>query len=184
MAYKEIVTKAVIGKGKKYFKNSYSITTEVQPTTVLGAWVINHKFKGYKSGDKIGVDGSYDVNIWYSYEGDSKTAVVNKKIEYNDLFNLKIKDNADVSDDTDIIVRTLSQPNCVKVNIDEDKNITFDIEKELGVEIVGEKKMKIAIEDDEEPWDIIEDEVEENDLKEIDETVNPDYIKEEKDLEK
>ena len=80
MAYKEIVTKAVIGKGKKFFKNNYTITTEIKPTTVLGAWVINHKFKGYKSGDKIGVDGSYDVNIWYSYEDDSKTAVVNKKI--------------------------------------------------------------------------------------------------------
>lgn len=42
MAFKEIVTKAVIGKGKKYFKNSYTITTEDIPTTVLGCWVINH----------------------------------------------------------------------------------------------------------------------------------------------
>ena len=181
--YKEIVTKAVIGKGKKFFKNNYTITTEIKPTTVLGAWVINHKFKGYKSGDKIGVDGSYDVNIWYSYEDDSKTAVVNKKIEYNDLFNLKVKDDADVSDNTDIIVRTLSQPNCVSVNIDKNNNINFDIEKELGVEIVGEKKMKIAVEDDEEPWDVIEDDVDESDLKQIDEEVNTNYI-EEKDLKK
>ncbi len=42
MAYKEIVTKAIIGKGKKYFKNNYTITTETTPTTVLGCWVINH----------------------------------------------------------------------------------------------------------------------------------------------
>ncbi len=180
MAYKEIVTKAVIGKGKKYFKNNYTITTETTPTTVLGCWVINHKFKGYKSGDKIGVDGSYDVNIWYSYEGDSKTTVVNKKIEYNDLFNLKIKDKDALSDDTEIIVRTLSNPNCVKVNIDKDNNINFDIEKEMGVEIVGEKKMKIAIEDDEEPWDLIEDDVSDEVLDEIDKEVNENYIKEEK----
>ena len=65
-SFKEIVTKAVIGKGKKYFKDNYSITTENVPSTVLGCWVINHQFKGYKSGDKVGVDGSYDVNIWYS----------------------------------------------------------------------------------------------------------------------
>ena len=180
MAYKEIVTKAVIGKGKKYFKNNYTITTETTPTTVLGCWVINHKFKGYKSGDKIGVDGSYDVNIWYSYEGDSKTTVVNKKIEYNDLFNLKVKESADLSDDTEIIVRTLSQPNCVKVNIDDNNNINFDIEKEMGVEIVGEKKMKIAVEEDEEPWDLIEDDVDDLVLNEIDEKVNDDYIKEDK----
>lgn len=180
MAYKEIVTKAVIGKGKKYFKNNYSIQTENVPTTVLGCWVINHKFKGYKSKDKIGVDGSYDVNIWYSYEGDSKTTVVNKKIEYNDLFNLKVKDNTDLSSDTEIIVRTLSQPNCVKVNIDDNNNINFDIEKEMGVEIVGEKKIKIAIEDDEEPWDEIEDDIDDEILNDIESSVDEDYIKEDK----
>ena len=180
MAYKEIVTKAVIGKGKKYFKNNYTITTETTPTTVLGCWVINHKFKGYKSGDKIGVDGSYDVNIWYSYEGDSKTTVVNKKIEYNDLFNLKVKDDSSVSDDTDIIVRTLSQPNCTKVNIDSDNNINFDIEKELGVEIVGEKKIKIAVEDDEEPWHEIADDVDDDVLKELDDHVDAHNIKDHK----
>lgn len=176
VAYKEIVTKAVIGKGKKYFQNNYTITTENEPTTVLGCWVINHKFKGYKSGDKIGVDGSYDVNIWYSYEGDSKTTVVSKKVDYNDTFNVKIKESADLSGDTDIIVRTLKQPNCVKVNIDENGNINFDIEKELGVEIVGETKMKIAIEEDEEPWDELIDDVDDSVLSEIDESVNPDYI--------
>jgi len=177
MAYKEIVTKAVIGKGKKYFKNNYTINTETTPTTVLGCWVINHKFKGYKTGDRVGVDGAYDVNIWYSYESDSKTTVVNKKINYNDLFNVKIKDSAELSSDTDIIVRTLKQPNCVKVNIDNDGNINFDIEKELGVEIVGEKKMKISIEEDEEPWEVIEDELDDETLKEIDK-VDEEYIKE------
>lgn len=40
--YKEIVTKAVIAKGKKDFKDVYTVTTEIEPTTVLGCWVINH----------------------------------------------------------------------------------------------------------------------------------------------
>ena len=175
-SFKEIVTKAVIGKGKKYFKNNYSISVTDSPTTVLGCWVINHKFKGYKSGDKIGVDGSYDVNIWYSYENDSKTTVVNKKVEYNDLFNVRVRENADLTGDTDIIVRTLKQPTCSKVNIEDDGSISFDIEKELGVEIVGETKMKIAIEEDEEPWDEIDDEVTEEDLQTIDANVTDDYI--------
>jgi spore coat protein E len=176
MAFKEIVTKAVIGKGKKYFKNNYNITTENVPTTVLGCWVINHKFKGYKSGDSIGVDGSYDVNIWYSYEGDSKTTVVNKKIDYNDIFNVKVRENADLTSDTDIIVRTLKQPSCTHVEITEDGNISFEIEKELGVEIVGETKMKISIEDDEDPWDDLDNEVDEEVLNQIDKSVNTEYI--------
>lgn len=174
--YKEIVTKAIIGKGKKYFKNNYSIKATDNPTTVLGCWVINHKFKGYKSGEKIGVDGSYDVNIWYSYDNDSKTTVINKKVEYNDLFNVRVRENADLTGDTDIIVRTLKQPTCSKVNIEDDGTITFDVEKELGVEIVGETKVKIAIEEDEEPWDEIDDDVTEEDLKEIDENVTDNYI--------
>ena len=40
--YKEIVTKAVIGKGKKYFKNSYNLLAEHNANTILGCWVINH----------------------------------------------------------------------------------------------------------------------------------------------
>ena len=175
-SFKEIVTKAIIGKGKKFFKNSYTVDVDNDPTTVLGCWVINHKFKGYKSGDKIGVDGSFDINIWYSYDNDSKTAVINKKIEYNDLFNVKIRDNADLSGDTDIIVRSLKQPACSSVKLD-GKTISFDIEKELGVEIVGEAKIKISVEDDEEPWDeIIDDNDLEKSLSEIDEKIDEDYL--------
>lgn len=175
MAFKEIVTKAIIGKGKKYFKNNYELTVTDTPTTVLGCWVINHQFKGYKSGDKVGVDGSFDVNIWYSYEQDSKTTVVNKKIEYNDTFNVKVKENADLSGETDIIVRSLKQPSCSKVDI-KGNTITFDIEKELGVEMVGETKMKISVEEDEEPWEEIDDEMDEKIENEIDDSVNTEYI--------
>lgn len=173
--YKEIVTKTIVGKGKKYFKNNYTITPTDKPTTVLGCWVINHKFKGYKSGEKIGVDGSYDINIWYSYDNDSKTTVVNKKIDYNDSFNVRTRETID-NGDTEVIVRTLKQPNCIKVNIQDNGDINFDIEKELGVEIVGEAKVKIAIEEDEDPWDEILDDADEEVMEEINENVDENYI--------
>lgn len=173
--YKEIVTKAIIGKGKKYFKDNYNIEVENVPNNILGCWVINNKFKGYKADGKIGVSGSYDVNIWYSYDNDSKTTVVSKNITYNDLFNVKLKSDADLSSDTDIIVRTLKQPSCTGVNSN-DKKIIFDIEKEMGVEVVGETKVKISVEEDEEPWDEIEDELSNKDIEEID-NVQDDYIK-------
>ncbi len=176
-AYKEIVTKAVVGKGKKHFKNTYTANAENTPTTILGCWVINHKFGGYKANDKIGVKGSFDINIWYSYDGDTKTAVINQKIDYDDLFSVKLRENTDLSGDTDIIVRSLKQPTCLDVNIKDGNTVSFSIEKELGVEIVGETKVKIAIEEDEEPWEEIVDEVDEETLNEIDENVNEDYIK-------
>ena len=93
------------------------------------------------------------------------------------MFNLKLKDTSDISSDTDIIVRTLKQPSCLSVNILDDGSISFDIEKELGIEIVGEKKIKIAIEEDEEPWEVIEEDVDDEILKEIDSEVTDDYLK-------
>lgn len=173
--YKEIVTKAIVGKGKKYFKDNYFLEVENNPTTILGCWVINHKFKGYKTQDKIGVNGSFDVNIWYSYDSDSKTMVATKKVEYTNLFNVKVKQTIDLNDDTDIIVKPLKQPSCSAVNIN-DKKITFDIEKELGIEIVGETKVKIAVEEDEEPWDDIIDDVDDKVMEEIDNSVQEEYI--------
>ena len=55
--FKEIVTKAVIGKGKKYFKNNYNLLAEHNANTILGCWVINHKFKGTVVGEKVVIDG-------------------------------------------------------------------------------------------------------------------------------
>lgn len=172
--YKEIITKAVLGKGKKHFQNKYDIMIDSDASTVLGCWVINHQFRGHKSGDKICIDGSYDVNVWYSYDNDSKTAVINERIEYNELVAIKIKDAADLSGDTDIIIRTLKQPTCSKMEIN-DGYLIFDIEKELGVEIVGETKLKILVEMTEEPWDEVIDEVSEKEIEEIDK-INEDYI--------
>jgi spore coat protein E len=173
--YREIVTKAVIGKGKKYFKNVYSLKTEVLPSTVLGCWVINHKFKGYQSGEKIMIDGSFDVNIWYSYDSDSKTGVVSKRIDYSETVSIKTKEENDLNTDNEIIVRTLKQPNCTRVEI-KDGEIEFEIEKELGIELVGDTKVKISVEDDEEPWEVIEDEVTDEVDKEIDDSVNENYL--------
>ena len=41
-SFREIVTKAVIGKGKKTFSNHYTLVPQEVPTTILGCWVINH----------------------------------------------------------------------------------------------------------------------------------------------
>ena len=177
-AYKEIVTKAIIGKGKKYYKNTYTIETENEPSTVLGCWVINHKFKGTDVGDKIVVDGSFDVNIWYSYNNDTKTTVITKKIKYSESVMVRQKETTD-STTKDIIVRSLKQPKCVNAR-ENGKSISIDIEKELGIEIVGDTKVKVAVEEDEEPWDVIDDvEYNEEVEKEIENNVKEDYLEKE-----
>ncbi len=159
--YKEIVTKAVVSKGKKLFTSSNTVSVE-NPSTILGCWVINHKFNGVREGNKIIISGSYDVNIWYSYDNDTKTDVVRETNTYNEVINMRERDN---SSGEEIIVRSLKQPNCVKVDI-QNNNIVYTIEKELGIELVGDIKVKIEANLEEDPWDEI---VEENEIDDLNE---------------
>ena len=171
--YKEIVTKAVIGKGKKYFKNSYNLLAENNANTILGCWVINHEFSGSVKNDKVVIDGNFDINIWYSYDDDKKTAVASKNISYSETVSVKLKNDTSITGSY-ILVRALKQPSCSNVKVKDDV-IEFDIEKELGIEVVNDAKVKIAIEDDEEPWETLDDDAETQEAK-IDEEVKEDFI--------
>ena len=169
--YKEIVTKAVIAKGKKLFTSNHEISVTNKPSTILGVWVINHNFNGVKSNEEIRINGSYDVNIWYSYDNDTKTEVIKEANQYSEI--IRMRDRGSV-DDEQIIVRSLKQPNCLKVEINGDK-ISYAIEKELGVELVGDVKVKILADEEEDPWDEIVEEVD-NIEEKIDNAVNEEYL--------
>lgn len=171
--YKEIVTKTIIGKGKREFKNTYEMETEVSVDTVLGCWVINHDIKGVKDGEYIKINGSYDINIWYSYDNNTKTNVISRKEYYEEKVKVRIKDNSYLNNDSDIIVRSLKNPTCT--NVSNNANvITYTISKELGIEIVGDQIIRIPISNNEDEYDIIIDEEEVN--KQIDESVNENYL--------
>ncbi len=153
-SYKEIVTKAVIGKGKKSFNDTYFVDVSDNISTILGCWVINHKFNGVMENNDVLVNGSFDVNIWYSYDNDTKTNVINESISYNDLISIKSK--IKTSKDSEILVKALKQPECTNVKIN-NKRIDFNIEKELGIEVVGDEKIKILTEDNEDDWQNLND---------------------------
>lgn len=174
--YKEIVTKSIIGKGKKHFKNTYTLTSEYDVNTVLGCWVINHNFKGFNNNGKVEIRGSFDVNIWYSYENNTKTNVINRNITYDEIVNIKLKDDTYLNDESEIIIRALNGPTCTDVNVSSG-NIEYVIEKDLGIEIVGDDKVKIEVSDEEDEYDEIEDEVSEDELNEIVDNIDVEYLK-------
>ena len=164
--YKEIVTKAVVSKGKKLFTSTNNVMVN-NPSTILGCWVINHNFNGVKENNKIIIDGSYDVNIWYSYDNDTKTDVIRETNKYSEVINMRERDD---TSGEEIIVRSLKQPNCVKVDIS-GNDILYTVEKELGIELVGDIKVKIEANLEEDPWDDI---LEEKDI----DNINEDFIEE------
>lgn len=89
--------------------------------------------------------------------------------------NIKLKDGAVLTDASEIIVRSLTQPTVTDVSV-ENGVVQLSIEKELGVEIVGNTMIKVSVEEEEDDYDVIEDlDSEEVDqvMKEIDE----DYLK-------
>lgn len=155
--YREIVTKAVVSKGKKLFTTTNTVNVNNNPSTILGCWVINHNFNGTRSNNKIVINGSYDVNIWYSYDNDTKTEVLKETNTYSEVINMRDREGITGEE---IIVRSLKQPNCVKVDID-GNNINYTVEKELGIELVGDIKVKIEANMEEDPWDDIVEEGEE-----------------------
>lgn len=175
--FKEIVTKAVIGKGKKTFRNSYELITLDKIDAVLGCWVINHKMNGTFKNDNVVINGSFDVNIWYSYENNTKTAVEARMVEYTEEVHVNLKENTNLSTDSEILLNALKSPTVVDVNSIDNK-ISYEIEKEIGIEIIGDAKVKIQVINDEDDYESLNEEVSDNELDSlIDKEIDTNYLR-------
>ena len=166
--FREIVTKAVIGKAKKTSGNKFSVQTEERPDTDIGCWVINNSFSGTNNYGSVLVQGAFDVNIWYSYDNDTKTAVCTKRFTYTDKMNVPLKNDTVLDNNSEIIVRSLKQPTVTNVEINNGL-VELTIEKELGVEIVGNTKVKVSVEDFDDDYEELIDEELDNAIEEINE---------------
>jgi len=171
--FREIVTKAVIGKAKKTNGGVYNVETEEKANTVLGCWVINHSFNGVNNSGSVLVNGAFDVNVWYSYDNDTKTAVSTRRFNYSDKMNVPLKNDTVLDNNSEIIVRSLKQPTVTNVEI-KNGSVELNIEKELGVEIVGNTKVKVSVEEfDDDYEELLDDDID----NEID-NLNDDYLDE------
>jgi spore coat protein E len=167
--YREIITKAVVGKGRKFTQSTHTITAPNRPSSILGCWLINHRYEAKKSDRTVEIHGCYDVNVWYSYHNNTKTEVVTETVSYTDVVKLKYRDDDNViSDDTDILVRVIQQPNCLECTISPNGNkIVVQVEREFIAEVIGETKVWVAVhpdgrgeEDDDFDYDVDDDELE------------------------
>ena len=174
-SFREIISKAVISKGKKVFTQKDKLEVSNSPSTVLGCWVINHQFNGVKQNNQILITGSYDVNIWYSYDNDTKTDVVKATHDYTET--VKMRDVEGDYDNASIIVRSLADPKCVQVDID-GNTINYEVDLELGIELVGDVKVKVEVDDNLDAYDLIEEDPNKDVNEEIENSVDEDYLKE------
>ncbi|MBY7143593.1 outer spore coat protein CotE [Virgibacillus sp. NKC19-3] len=160
--YREIITKAVCGKGRKFTQASHTIAPSHRPSSILGCWVINHLYNAKKkSDDEVEVNGSYDINIWYSYNDNTKTEVVTERVTYSDIIPLSVMDDNCINDEYDVIAKVIQQPNCLECKIaSKGQKITVEIEREFVVQVIGETKISVKVnpkwdkdDEDDEGWD-------------------------------
>lgn len=155
--YREIITKAVVAKGRKFTKSSHTICPAHHPSSILGCWIINHKYEAIKVGKKVEIHGSYEINVWYSYNHNTKTEVVTDKVQYTDVVSIRYRD-PDSLDDQDVIAKAVQQPNCLEAIISPNgQDILVRVEREFFVEVIGETKICVAVSPNgrcEDEWDV------------------------------
>jgi spore coat protein E len=143
--YRQVITKAVVGKGRKFSQVTHSIETPDHVHNVLGAWVINHQFESAKVGEAIEVQGSYDVNIWYSTKGNTKTDVMKETVNYVEQVPLSYFDPHTRELSVSVSAAATQSPNCVEASISSNHDaVVVRVEKEFVVELVGETKVTVA----------------------------------------
>lgn len=155
---RQIVTKAVVAKGKKRFESKETLCPPNAPTNILGCWVINHQYQSKRVGDFVEISGKFDINVWYAYQNQSKTAVYTQSVQYKDKVKLHFRDG-EKNDSNSVKVKVLQQPNCVEAVIAPNRNDIFvTVEREFLVEVVGETTICITVHplDEEDDWEVRE----------------------------
>jgi spore coat protein E len=139
---REIITNAVCGKGSKYSQTTFTIFPANRPTTIGGCWVMNHSYEAQLVGDTVEVSGNFDINVWYSYDGNSETAIAKDTVSYSESIPLRDLDPHCTRDGLRVTVKAVQQPNCLDANVvDNGSEILVRVEKELTVEIIGQTKV-------------------------------------------
>ena len=158
--YQEILTKAVVGKGKKTTIDTYTLSPNIKPSKVLGCWVINHSLKPLLSLNEVYIEGEYEVHIWYAYDDDKNTELHKEKINYKELIPFKMKRNEELTSKQELKAYTINYPSCIELKIIDDK-LYLKIQKEFRVDAIGEAVIKVQLSDLEEALDL-DDEIDQN----------------------
>lgn len=145
-----------MAKGRKYIKSQNTIAPTHKPSSILGCWIINHAYSAKKVGNTVEITGKYNIDVWYSYNENSKTQSISEVCSYTDVVKLHYRDEQVVGDELEIIARVIQHPHCLEAVISADGcKIMVDIEREFVVEAIGETKVCVAVNPNgcEDDWD-------------------------------
>lgn len=165
---REIVTKAVVAKGKKLFRINELVPLTETAEKILGCWIVNNEIKTELLEDKVKVNGSFEINIWYSTLNNETTNIARAIANYEDTIRVREVVCETLGNDKEIVACFTKQPNCTNACI---KDGEFEIEVlfEILTEVIGETKMMVTVfgcHETNEMFDDFENEINENFLNE------------------
>ena len=145
--YREILTKAIIAKGKKNIKESLKCDVNNNVSKVLGCWIINHNNEVYKQNQKIFIKGSFEINLWYGYDDNTKCGMYTFNYDFNNeipyTFTLE---KITLNEKNDVKSYVIIEPSCSNMTFSE-KQRCVDIIREYEIDIIGETKLRIKVDD-------------------------------------
>lgn len=143
---REIITKAVCGKGRKFSQATHTVSPSHSPTSILGCWIINHSYESTKVGESVEISGMYDINVWYSYNDNTKTEVATETVSYVDHVPLTIIDKNILDSGLEVHAKPSQQPTASEATISNSGNaVLIQVEREFVVEIIGETKVCVLV---------------------------------------
>ena len=141
---REIVTKAVVSKGKIVDSSEMEFEVDDRANKVIGCWIINHNYLSVLENNKVYASGCYDVHIWYALNDSGDTNVFKKTVEYRDEFSLD-NNNFD-KDNCEYKIYCLEYPNCTNLEL-VNNQFVVTVKKSLAIDVVGESKLLVQVSD-------------------------------------
>jgi len=150
---REIITKAVCGSGKKYFQyaNYLKLPENHIPTQILGTSITQLKMRepavapaARQEDTGIRVSGTYELNVWYSYNNSRGTDIAREVIGFEETEPLSEYDSSSISL-VEARALVIKAPQCVEAAVERDNRIKVLVELGFFVEIVGETKVRVRV---------------------------------------
>ena len=151
--YREIITKAVCGTGKKdfHYTTFLSLREGCTPTQILGSSVTRLKLTqplmadvSSGNGLSIRISGTLDINVWYAYNNNQATDVAKETVNFTEIIPI-----------TEVFGKRISQleprailvknPQCLETVLDGDSLIRVEMEMGIYAEIIGETNVCVQV---------------------------------------
>lgn len=147
---REIITKAVCGSAQKSFLYCCEIEFDQEfiPSQILGTSITAFTIHpvSVKSFDlqkpSVTVSGSFDVNVWFSFNNGKDTEVAREVVEFSEMMEIEDFDPAALNEMEGRAVLTKT-PQYKGAVIQNNNTIKVDIEMGIYAEVISETKIRV-----------------------------------------